>query len=1121
MGARRGDVESIVDLLGRRAVAEPERRVYSFLVDGEAHVETFTHAALDRVAKATAALLQDRTNPGDRVLLLLPPGLDYVAAVYGCLCAGVVAVPAPPPSPSRPERGIARLRKIVADSGTRLLLTVSAIGGAIQQHAEGLGRLEWLAMDDLPEGVEQSWRHPSRSVDDLAVLQYTSGSTSEPNGVMLSQANLLAHLRYLRRQLALTRDVEGVLWLPTFHDMGLVGGIFLALFNGHHVTLMNPWHFLQRPGRWLEAMSRVGATHTAAPNFALDLCVRKTTAEQREELDLRSLRMVLSGGEQVRADSIAAFVRAFAPAGLRPTALTPAYGLAEATLMVTTVPVDSAPKVGRFDARALLAGAAKVLPNGEAQHERGPGRELVGCGGPDPATDLRIVDPRTGRGSGPGQVGEIWVRGPGVAAGYWNRPDLTARTFGAILGDTGEGPFLRTGDLGFVLEGELYVTGRLKDLIVIHGLNHYPQDIETTVERVHPALLPGGSVAFGTEIDGEERLVVVSEVDADPAPALDVLAGSIQAAVGLEHGVHLHRLALIPPKSVPKTTSGKLQRGLTRQMLAGGEFGILLDWRRPSEPSLHQEIEGDGRYEEVVAWILEEVRGIAGDGQAEFSEEVPLAMLGLDSIQLADLVQRIETRFRTPLPITEVPHEVSILQLADYATGRSVLTLPATGDGPVRATSGSEGDGAVAAPSERSLRRRPFLDLPEFEELEQRITAFSGLGIDNPFFRLHQGVAHDTALIDGRELVNFASYNYLNLCGHPDVSRAAKRAIDSLGTSVSASRLVSGERPIHQELEAEIADFLGTEDAVVFVSGNLANVTTLGHLARASDLIVHDALAHDSIVRGALLSGATRRSFPHNDWRALDGLLDAVRDRFDRVIVAIEGVYSMDGDVPDLPRFIEVKDRHEAFLMVDEAHSFGTLGATGRGIAEHFGVDPSGVEIWMGTLSKSLASCGGYIAGASRLVSYLKYSAPGFVFSVGIPPPSAAAALAALRLIRAEPQRVTTLRARSRAFLELAREHGLRTGLSEASPVIPVILGSSQAAIVASNRLLARGINVQPIVYPAVEEGMARLRFFMCAAHTEEQISSSVRAVAEVVAELQVSSDPTVEGPPASLEMSR
>jgi 8-amino-7-oxononanoate synthase len=561
----------------------------------------------------------------------------------------------------------------------------------------------------------------------------------------------------------------------------------------------------------------------------------------------------------------------------------------------------------------------------------------------------------------------------------------------------------------------------------------------------------------------------------------------VQEAVALDHEVTLDRLVLVRVGTVPRTPNGKVRRGAARLMLGEGTLASVLDWRSPrladTEPDGEPEPDGSG----AARWIADEVGRLAGAGAAEIRRDAPLSGLGLDSVQIADLVQRIEAEFGVALPLTDVPREISIAALADAVAGKP-LPEAESGDGPAPAAAAPTTDG--------------FRELPEFQELETRLSLFGALGIANPFFRVHGRVARSTALVEGRELVNFASYNYLALSGDPEVSDAAKRAIDEFGTSVSASRLVSGERPLHLELERALARFVGAEDAVVFVSGNLANVTTLGHLVGARDLVVHDALAHDSIVQGALLSGATRRSFPHNDWQALDRLLAGVRDRYERVVVAIEGVYSMDGDIPDLPRFVEVKDRHSAFLMVDEAHSLGVLGPSGRGVAEHFGVDPARVEIWMGTLSKSLASCGGYIAGAAPLVHYLKYSAPGFVFSVGMSPPNAASALAALRRLEAEPSLVQRLQARARLFLELATECGLDTGRSEGFSVIPVIFGTSEAAVQASNRMLERGFNVQPIVYPAVEEGLARLRFFLCADHTEDQIRAAVDAVAAVAAEL-------------------
>jgi 8-amino-7-oxononanoate synthase len=376
------------------------------------------------------------------------------------------------------------------------------------------------------------------------------------------------------------------------------------------------------------------------------------------------------------------------------------------------------------------------------------------------------------------------------------------------------------------------------------------------------------------------------------------------------------------------------------------------------------------------------------------------------------------------------------------------------------------------------------------------------LGIPDPFFRAHEGSAGSVTRIAGHDYVNYASYNYLGLAGHPAVNAAAKAAIDRYGTSVSASRLVSGERPVHRELETALAATHGVDDAVVFVSGHATNVTVIGYLFGPKDLVVHDALIHNSVLQGVKLAGAKRLSFPHNDWQALDALLTRERRRFERVLVAVEGVYSMDGDFPDLPRFVEVKRRHRAFLMVDEAHSFGVMGKTGMGIAEHFGVDGRDVDIWMGTLSKALASCGGYIAGESALVEHLKLAAPGFLYSVGMAPPVAAAALAALQVLLAEPDRVATLQARGRLFLELARAAGIDTAYSRGLAIIPAITGSSIKAGRLAEALFQRGINVQPILYPAVEEKAARLRFFVSAMHSEEQIRQTVAALAEEIARL-------------------
>ncbi len=385
-----------------------------------------------------------------------------------------------------------------------------------------------------------------------------------------------------------------------------------------------------------------------------------------------------------------------------------------------------------------------------------------------------------------------------------------------------------------------------------------------------------------------------------------------------------------------------------------------------------------------------------------------------------------------------------------------------------------------------------FERFPDYKKLSVTRLAADKMGLDNPFFRVHQGVAAATTEIDGRGYVNFASYNYLGLAGHPRVNHAAEEAIAHYGTTVSASRLVAGERPIQQALEQALADNYGVEACLSFVSGHATNVSTLGYLFGPRDLIVHDALIHNSILEGARLSGAARRSFEHNDLDALDRLLSEMRGRYERVLIVVEGLYSMDGDTADLPRLVRIKKRHKALLMVDEAHSLGVLGETGRGLHEHHGVDGREVDIWMGTLSKTLASCGGFIAGSAALVELLRYGAPGFVYSVGISPPLTAAALEALRIMQEEPHRVQRLHERGQAFLKMAREAGLNTGLSEGYAITPVILGGSLKATRASQKLFEGGVNVQPIIYPAVEEKAARLRFFIGALHTEAQFRLAI-----------------------------
>ena len=508
---------------------------------------------------------------------------------------------------------------------------------------------------------------------------------------------------------------------------------------------------------------------------------------------------------------------------------------------------------------------------------------------------------------------------------------------------------------------------------------------------------------------------------------------------------------------------------------------------------------------ELEATLIELIARVIASPPERVTLDMRLgADLGFDSLMVTELEMGLDEILPglDTFPRSLLADDATLAQVVDFVAAQLAKQETSVGAvdpdfPPARSVSGSppadkRGDDSRFQPDPATYRIDQF---PEVTAFGERLKSVADAGLHNPYFKVHQQVVKDTTLIDGREYLNYASYNYLGLSGDEEVNRAVAEAIRRYGTSVSASRLVSGEKPLHRELEQALAQFLGCEDAVITVSGYATNVSVLGHLLSSEDVIVHDSLAHESILAGAKLSGARCRPFLHNNVEALDRLLTQIRPLARRVLIAVEGVYSMDGDVASLDQLIDVKNRHHALLYVDEAHSLGTLGKTGRGLGEHFAVNRADVDLWMGTLSKSLASCGGYIAGSHSLVRYLKYTCPGFIYSIGISPANAAAALAALEKLKREPERVATLQARSQLLLELFRERDIDTGLSQGSPVIPCIIRNSQDCMRLSEALYERGINVQPIIYPAVEENLARLRFFVTALHEERQMVVTADAI--------------------------
>ena len=1644
-------VRTVVDLLRDAADRLPERDAYIFL-DGEGReIRTVNRAALELRARALGAHLIEQGLSGERALLVYPPGIEFLEAFYGCLFAGVVAVPVYPPDMNRFERSLAKLDAIHANARPAALLTTTEIAGmvgALNERSPVLAGARWLTTDDVPSTVAEAWRPQAIDERSLAFLQYTSGSTSSPKGVMVSHANMLANWELQRVHMGIGPETTAVSWLPLYHDMGLLGAATQAIYSDGQAVLMEPYTFLRRPVTWLEALSRYkgGKIITAGPNFAYDLAVRKVSAEAVSKLDLSSVTSALIAAEPIRAETVDRFAQHFGPAGFRRTSFFPAYGLAEATLIVTGARLTDGPIARSYDRDALTRGTATARAEGGATSPTSPTSQTSLVSSGQRITEdqaILIVDPDTHVRRRDRTIGEIWISGSSVASGYWENPSATRELFEARL-TTGEGPFLRTGDLGFLDDGELFLTGRIKDLVIIHGVNHAPQDLELTAERAHRAIRRGCSAAFSVpSAEGVEQLVIVAEVDPKKLGEAPSPITAVRAAVSAEHGLMTQVIALIAPGSIPKTSSGKIQRGACRKELLERTLDLLLEDTLPEPPAaalelpelfvvsaptkellarhldeLHALVEsvdvrpvdvaytltalrarggvrvaftargrdellaklqsarilaaqsnetgtavrdvslgsppagaqpsivmvfpGQGAqtldtcadlYERFPAFratldrlastldgVLERplldylypsrhpererelqretamkaltrtdvcqpalaavslaltafartlgihpqmtighslgeivaaaaggiltdedaIRFVAARGrimQAEAAEggamlavaagraalearrakmpgvwlvnfnhpkqvvvagavvDVANAREHLELAGIASTVLAVSHAFHSPLMQAASKHigaaiddvkigppalpviscvepglypddpasirriftahatsaidfeagvtecatrgariwlqmgagsamvkmaastlratnsaaTVLTLTNAEPDAGRALaealgklivlgvdvdtralfegratraVTLPATpmATREIRslgarsaglpaahvATHGPTNGGAIApanellavlqrqlsmmtahtdlirqevalltggtlplplsafppllaanvdvsqesvaassiapavtlaigrvtghATSDLRLDQRLASDLgfdslmfaelggeldaafrdrgkvpeqfasdnptigevisflethfdgrkrtgtaprsvlpspeparaveleraaaepgeevwsidafPEVKDWKTRLLLPDALQIDNPYFKVHTGVARDTSEVGGNHVLNFASYNYLGLAGAPAVTRAAIAALDRYGTSASASRIASGERPPHADLERALAAFLGCEASLVLVGGHATNVTVIGHLLGPQDLIVHDSLAHDSILGGARLSGARRRAFPHNDMAALDRLLTEQRPRARRVLIAVEGVYSMDGDVAPLAELIEIKKRHKALLYVDEAHSLGVLGATGRGIGEHAGIDRNDVELWMGTLSKSLASCGGYIAGSQSLVDFLKYSLPGFVYSVGIPPASAAAAGASLELLVAEPERVTKLRARSAFFIDECRARGIDTGVAGPSAIVPCIVGNSLDCLRLSDALMRRGINVQPVLYPAVEEHLARLRFFVSSCHSEEQLALTARAVGEELEQL-------------------
>ncbi|MDJ0592397.1 MAG: AMP-binding protein, partial [Pleurocapsa sp. MO_226.B13] len=661
---------TLIDRLQEQGSRQPDKRAFTFLADGETEIDSLTYRQLNNKAKAIATVLQSHQARGQRALLLYQPGLDFITAFLGCLYAGVVAVPVYPP---RANRTVERLGAIVADASASLALTTESIRDQVADkfaHHHATEKIKFIATDTFELDLAQSWQHPDISTDSLAFLQYTSGSTGKPKGVMVSHGNIMANSLTIDRCFQNNREHTAVAWLPPYHDMGLIGCIIQPMYVGLSMYLMAPVTFLQRPYRWLQAISRYRGVTNGGPNFAYDLCVDRITPEQKATLDLSCWELAFSGAEPVRAETIARFSDYFRDCGFDRAAFYPCYGMAESTLMITGGDKYKQPAIASFDSKALEQNRA-VAPSNEENKVT-----LVSSGRNIPEQSIVIVNPDTLARCPDGEIGEIWAKSDSVAQGYWNLPELTSHSFNAVLADTQEAGWLRTGDLGFLRDGELFVTGRLKDLIIIHGRNYYPHDLELTADKAHEAIRAGNSAAFAVDIAGKEQLVITLEIQRTHLRQLDVeeVTKAIRKAIALHHELQTHAIVLLKTGSIPKTSSGKIQRHACKAGYLDGSLNTVgkdelkdrgIDGKSSKKRWFARGKFGEGQ-NQIQNWLIENLAQRLGIPPSEIDINEPFASSGLNSVDAVSLSADLEDWLEIKLSPTIVFDYPNISELAAY-----------------------------------------------------------------------------------------------------------------------------------------------------------------------------------------------------------------------------------------------------------------------------------------------------------------------------------------------------------------------------------------------------------------------------------------------------------------------
>ncbi|MBN9230440.1 MAG: aminotransferase class I/II-fold pyridoxal phosphate-dependent enzyme [Legionella sp.] len=1071
--------------------SSPEKIAFTFLKDNQELID-ISYAELMKKISGVSRVILESTKPGEPIVLLYSSGVNFIVAFIACLFTDRLAIPAYPPINCS---AVTRLENIIKSAKPALILSEELI----LKNLKKIPYIKYLLFPYVKKRVLRSFHVPENigflfekvsrmiatdaltdekiytdfnNIKGCAFIQYTSGTTASPKGVMISHENIAHNLHLIREAFNIHSESKGFIWLPPYHDMGLIGGILVPLYHRFPVILTSPLNFIKNPNIWLESISKYRATISGGPNFAYNLCNQRTREELLSTLDLSSWEIAFCGAEPIHAETMNRFVQKFKPCGFKPSALVPCYGNAESTLIVSSTHHDEDLKVVSVNREGLS--------NGQVILSDSPGSiQVVDCG--RPLMNVKIASTETGEFLAENQVGEILISGYSVTSGYWNNPEKTASTFKkAVDGDR----YYHSGDVGFLVDGKLFITGRINDLIIIGGCNYFAHEIESIVNSCSPEIRSGATVAYDASIGGANQLFLAVEVKHEKMEHYADLTRQILLAVNKNLGISAQEIFLLKPHTILKTTSGKLQRRQTAQFIVDHPEQILYRYsnqleqheRTPGNFSKQQEVNEISHRKRTSTEIESALIDLINENFSQLLTCKPntlLTSLGLDSIMYIKLLSSLKQKLLIDFEVTDL--------LVDKNQTVHTLALE------------------IARLAQVRKRIQRLDELPKIQNLLARHAQLVDHKYDSLFMRAFDGPSDSTLILDGKTYLNFASYNYLGLSNTPGMKEFIKTQIDRYGSSVSASRLVAGNRILTEQLEHELAAFVGYPDAIVYTAGYQTVISTITHLFGQGDAIIYDELAHNSSLLGSYYSGAELHTFKHNNPDSLEEKLKILADKFEKVLIITEGVFSMDGDIAPLDKIIALKKKYGCFLMVDEAHSLGVIGETGRGIIEYYKQSPQDVDIVLGTLSKAFASCGGFVCASKQLIQYMKFSAPGFVFSAGISPANSAAALYALSCIKENPQFMQQMQQNADYFLGQLTALGLNTGSSRHTPIVPIIIKDSNKTIEASYRLFCQGIYAPPIIAPGVTEDQARIRFFITALHQREQFDFCVNKLTEIM----------------------